>query len=137
MLIADGHDLALMERHRDGRHYWVAPGGGVELAEPPEAAAAREALEELGLRVEIHHKVLQLHGLHPSGRVEHFFLATSAKREFGEMTGPERPTSSNTYAPRWVHLREVESLNVLPQELKAFLGRVVTSGWPDEALVVR
>jgi len=97
------------ERHvqiaalRACQHYGVAPGGGVELGETPEVAAAREALEELGLRVSILHKVLELHGVHPGRRVEHYFLATCAHSEVGEMTGPERPTPSNTYLPRWVH----------------------------------
>lgn len=39
------------------------------------------------------------------------------------------------YMPRWVHLNEVRTLNVLPEELRAFLACVAESGWPDEAVI--
>jgi 8-oxo-dGTP diphosphatase len=136
VLVAFDEEVALIERRGGGRNYWVAPRGGVEPAENPEAAAAREAFEELGLRVDIHRKVLELHGLHPTGRVQHYFLASCPEREFGDMTGPELSSPSNAYLPRWVHLRDVEALNVLPDELREFLAGVARTGWPDEVLVI-
>lgn len=137
VLIVEGDEVALIERHREERRYWVAPGGGVEVGEAPEAAARREAREELGLDVEIYRKVLELHGLHPAGRVQHYFLARTADRSFGAMTGPERSTSSNIYRPVWFELCDVESLNVLPRQLAEFLSSVAKSGWPNEAVITR
>lgn len=136
VLVATDAEVALIERRREGLHYWVAPGGGVEPGETPEVAAAREALEELGLHVEIRQKVLELRGLHPRGWVQHYLLATSAEREFRGMTGPERPTASNIYVRRWVRLDRVATLNVLPAQLAAFLVRVPETGWSDEPVVI-
>jgi len=42
----DGHILLVRQSYRPG---WTLPGGGVRPAEPPEAAARREVLEETGL----------------------------------------------------------------------------------------
>lgn len=101
MLVSAASEDVLTERHRrDGLHYWVAPGGGVEHGETPDVAAAREALQELGLEVVIERKVPELHGLHPRGRVQHYFLATVTERKFGDIAGLEKTTRSNSYGPR-------------------------------------
>jgi 8-oxo-dGTP pyrophosphatase MutT (NUDIX family) len=52
VLIRDRH-IALIERIRPGRHYWVLPGGGIEAGESGAEAAIREAFEELGIEVAI------------------------------------------------------------------------------------
>ncbi|MBK5224782.1 MAG: NUDIX domain-containing protein [Acidimicrobiia bacterium] len=52
-VIVDGGRLAVIERDRDGHHYFTLPGGGVEDGETVEEAAAREVLEELGVEVEL------------------------------------------------------------------------------------
>ena len=44
----------LLVNYKNGAHdFWVAPGGGVNLSETLEEAAAREAWEETGTRVAI------------------------------------------------------------------------------------
>jgi 8-oxo-dGTP pyrophosphatase MutT (NUDIX family) len=47
----DGRVLLINEQLERGSAYWLVPGGGVEGGEHPRQAAAREALEETGLRL--------------------------------------------------------------------------------------
>ncbi len=52
IFLLEGDRVALIERHRQGQHYFTFPGGHVDEGETPEQAAVREAREELGLEVE-------------------------------------------------------------------------------------
>ena len=53
-IVLDGDRVLLVHHERSGIFdFWVPPGGGVIGTEPLPEAAAREVLEETGLRVEI------------------------------------------------------------------------------------
>jgi 8-oxo-dGTP diphosphatase len=45
--------LLMIERHKDGEHYFVLPGGHVDEGETSERAVAREVWEETGLGVTV------------------------------------------------------------------------------------
>jgi len=53
VVIVDDEKVALIERVRGGRTYYLFPGGGTEEGETPEDAARREACEELALSVQL------------------------------------------------------------------------------------
>ncbi|MFZ0887581.1 MAG: NUDIX hydrolase [Candidatus Binataceae bacterium] len=53
-LVVDAGRLLLLRRGIPPRHgRWTFPGGYVDLGETPERAAARETLEEVGMRVRV------------------------------------------------------------------------------------
>jgi ADP-ribose pyrophosphatase YjhB (NUDIX family) len=52
LVIQDGK-LLLIEHQKDGRGYWLVPGGGVEFGEACEAAVIREMKEELNIDVKV------------------------------------------------------------------------------------
>ena len=132
IIIRDGA-LALIERHRDGRPYYVFPGGGIEPGETPEAAAAREALEELGLVVTVGPCVAETIA---AGDRQHFFLATPIGGSFGTGRGAEvtgrTPATRGTYRPVWFPLVEVGRVPILPPVVARFVAAVQRAGpiWP-------
>lgn len=53
VLLTDAAGAVLLVRAAYGNKIWSPPGGVVEVDEPPRAAAAREAVEELGIEVAV------------------------------------------------------------------------------------
>src|SRR5512141_1153611 len=86
VLIEDGK-VALIERLRAGLDYYVFPGGGVDEGESPEQAAAREAMEELGIEVAIRQKVAEIQL--PSRSHQFYYLVEQTSGEFGTGAGEE------------------------------------------------
>ena len=139
VLIEDGK-VALIERHRAGKHYFVFPGGGVDAGETPEQAAIREMEEETGLRVTVLRKLAEVH----FGMSEQvYYLVDRLDGEFGTGTGieltdsdPDDPTEG-IYVPIWMPLEELtRHANVYPADVSALVTAAVKGGWPEEPIVV-
>ena len=127
MLVEAGR-VALIRRQRDGNEYFLFLGGGVEGDETDEVAAAREALEELGLVVEVG----RLLGTARGARVpQSYFEATTVGGDFGTGTGAEMtsttPTSAGSYEAVWLPLEELPAHDVRPWDLAELLaeGRTI------------
>ena len=133
VVLIEEDSVALIERVRDGRRYYLFPGGGVEPGETPEGAAAREAREELGLTVEIIRLVARATFERNEQR---YYLARRAGGTFGtgdgeEMTGQAFPVSGSYRAVRWA-IAALPAIDVRPAHLSLLVQRAATSGWPAE-----
>lgn len=139
VLIENGK-VALIERHRAGRHYFVFPGGGVDEGETPEQAAIREMEEETGLRVTVQRKLAEIHfGLNE----QVYYLADRLDGVFGTGTGieltdsdPDDPTRG-VYIPVWMSLEELpRHENVYPTDVASLVLNAIRAGWPEEPIVL-
>ncbi len=52
-IVVDDGRLLLVRHSKDGRSYWLLPGGGVDFGEPAGEALAREVREETGLEIRV------------------------------------------------------------------------------------
>ena len=138
VLIEKGR-VALIERHRAGKHYYTFPGGGVKKGETPEDAAVREMEEETGLRVTVQRKLAEIY-FELSEQV--YYLVDKLDGEFGTGTGkeianpdPDDPTKG-VYTPIWMSVAELpQHENVYPADLAALVVDSSTIGWPEEPIV--
>ncbi len=129
VIIQDGA-VALIERRRDGRLYYVFPGGGVEGDETPRQAAVREAREELGLVVAPGPLIAEVVR---DGETQFFYLASVTGGAFGSGDGPEMTGAAparGTYTPIWVSLAELRRLPVYPAAVAGIVAAAAERGWP-------
>lgn len=140
IVLIEDDKVSLIERYRDGRHYFVFPGGGADKDETPEQAALREMEEETGLRVTVKQKVAEIQfGL----STQYYYLANYVSGEFGTGGGeeytdadPDDPTEG-IYIPIWMPIAKLTDCeNIYPADVAKLVVKSVNDGWPDEPIVV-
>jgi len=135
VILIEGDQIAMIERRRYGRLFYVFPGGGVEQEEALRAAAVREAKEELGLDVKVLRLVARSDLL---GRLHFYYLVERSGGEFGTGSGKELGRSSESergsVTPMWLPLEDLTRLPVLPERMAHYVSQCVEQGWPDEVL---
>jgi ADP-ribose pyrophosphatase YjhB (NUDIX family) len=136
ILLLQDDKIALIERHRQGFHYFTFPGGHVEEGETPEQAAVRETLDELGLEVVLRKLVARMGW---QGKWQYYYLAEVTGGVFGTGRGEEMLDTlpgRGTYRPMWMPLAELLDQPVKPREMAEMVVRFSTQGWPEEPVVI-
>lgn len=116
-VIIKDNNILLMQRIKNGRLYFIFPGGSVESGETIEDAVTREMKEEVSLSVKPSKLLFQIKNW---GREEYYFLI----KEFSgtpAIGGPEkeRMNKDNQYYPIWILLTDFVNLdNLHPQEAR-------------------
>jgi 8-oxo-dGTP pyrophosphatase MutT (NUDIX family) len=136
IILIENGQIALVERHRQGLHYFTFPGGHIEPAETPEEAAIRETEEELGLQVTIKRLVAEIWW---HDKPQYYYLVEAIEGVFGTGTGEEMTQPQpdrGTYKPMWTPVRDLLNLSVMPRSLARIVVEAQSAGWPDPAPVL-
>lgn len=118
----DKEEICLIFRQKNGRSYYVLPGGGVENGESPLEAAKREVQEELDLELDFSDLSFAFE-LTNQNRKEIYFSAdlpssipfTISREE------RERSHSNNLYQPQWVDLSQLKDMPIQPQSITSLI----------------
>ncbi len=129
--------IALIERHKSGKHYFVFPGGKIKPGETAQVAAAREANEELGLEVKIARLLAEVWY---QGTPQYYFLADPIGGQFGHGIGSELASlpdsKKGSYLPIWMGIADIPTKYVLPKIMADYIWQSTQTGWADAPLVV-
>ncbi len=136
IILIQAGKIALIERHKQGQHYFVFPGGHIEPGETPKQADARETLEELGLQVEIRKLAAEIWW---NGNPQYYYLVEGTGGTFGSGTGEEmqgQKPEKGTYQPVWVPLQDLPNLPLMPPTAARLLLEAQAKGWPEPAPIL-
>lgn len=127
-IIIKDNKILLIHRRREGREYWVFPGGGIEEGETGEETVLREVEEETGLVG----KSAKLAFMDFNVNAEHPFYFVEVEEGEAKLGGPEaeRHSKDNWYYPEWVDLRKIGKLNLFAESAKEKLIRLI-KGWVE------
>lgn len=111
--------MLLFWRYRNGREYYVTPGGTMEAGESEEETLLRELYEELNINGIIDRKLFSLENTGEFKRTDHYYLVTDFSGEI-KLGAPEltHQHKENIYRPEWIPLKELASYDLMPEALK-------------------
>ena len=121
-------DSILLVRHeKNGKSYWLLPGGGVEFGETLEEALIREFKEEVGLTIEVGNLVLVQDSIPPDRHrqvLNLYFQVTSSDTHI--TVTPDNVLRDAAYYP----LSELMSMTLHP-DVRLELLEGIHSGWKN------
>ena len=122
ILVKDDKVL-LMHRTRDGKEFWVFPGGGKEENETVEEAVVREVEEEASMKCKIV-KLLYTHIYSDLGHKQFHYLCEylTGKPKLGDFNEFETMKNEDqSYEPVWMKIEDLSKKLLYPLEIRDWL----------------
>jgi ADP-ribose pyrophosphatase YjhB (NUDIX family) len=132
-LVIKEDDILLMWRKKQGKEYYVFPGGGVEENETVREAVLREMKEETTLEIKI--EKLLYHHCYINDSDQFFYLCSYIKGEpeLGDSNEKEDmlKDKNNVYLPLWVKINKLKDLLLYPLEIRDWLIEDLKNSFKD------
>ena len=129
-ILVRGAEILLVRHEKDGRSYWLLPGGGVDYGETAGEALCREFREEVGLEIRVGRLVLVHDSVPPDRHRQVLNLTFLVEAEPGEVKpGPDGVLKEARFHP-WAAL---PGLTVFPDVKKELL-EGLKSAWNSPAI---
>lgn len=112
--------LLLIHRFKEGREFYVVPGGGVEESESFEEAAIREIKEELNYDV---NNMEFFCSIRSNTGLEQYYITFVEDAVEMIICGEEllRSNEDNIYLPTWVTAEQLADVTLYPDELRKIM----------------
>jgi len=135
-IIVRDRKILLIRRIKDGKEYFVFPGGGAEEGETLEDAVIRELNEELGLDIKIDKLLTTFEN---QGREEFYFLVTKfsgTPKIGGEEL--ERMDDRNQYHLLWMEVEKLKNFaDLYPRKAREEIAELLARDAQIEAILFR
>ncbi|RJP71236.1 MAG: NUDIX hydrolase [Candidatus Abyssobacteria bacterium SURF_17] len=126
-LCCENHSILLVRHEKEGKTYWMPPGGGMRAGEPAEEALVREVFEETSIRVACERVVCICESVWPDRErhVVHFLYET--KRVGGEAGKSHDPRVTGS---AFISTDSLDTIALYPP-IRAWLAECASTGFPN------
>ena len=117
VIIIKEDKILLIHRFKNGKEYYVLPGGSIEKGESLKEAAIREVKEETNLDVDVE-LLWEYEEDYQGKRKGYYFLAKSYEGDL-KLGGEEAKINSvnNLYSLEWFPINEIKKALFYPEEI--------------------
>ncbi len=117
-VVTRGDKILLVRHERDGRMYYLLPGGGLEWGETCVQALVREFAEELSVNVSVGKLLLINESIDPKGKRHIVNMAFVAKLKSGDVTVNQ---DRRLKGAAWLSQKELKTITFYPEIRNALL----------------
>ena len=140
--VVEREGTLLLVRHQkpDRDSYWVLPGGRLEPGETIPECTGRELAEETGLTAGfsgvLYVSEFLRKGRHTIDVVVRMSLEGDGEASLGSDPEVEPGTEPTLREVRWVSVKELQKIELLPASIKERLLRDASNGWATDEIYV-